>query len=200
MAEVGLGWLTLPGAKVCVERSQSGCERGDTSPIIDVWQLYRANLRFAAGAGITLGLIPTQDAPQREIEGITRNHRRGYFSFEATSRYYPYVGERVEAWVGLLGGLVVVSDKFSSDKGFDQGQALIGPRGTTVSTEGYSLGLGAGAAVRLARHWSAGAALRYSTWFLPAVPQTDALGDEASLTGRNSTFTFGVNISYRTEL
>ncbi|HEX9620640.1 MAG TPA: hypothetical protein VF989_10915 [Polyangiaceae bacterium] len=200
MAEVGLGWLTLPRAEVCVERSASGCERGDTSPIIEVWQLYRPNLRWAVGAGITLGLIPTQDAPRREIEGIERDHRRGYFLFEAASRYYPYVGERVEAWVGLLGGLVVVSDKFSSDQGFDQGQALIGPRGVTLSTEGYSLGLGAGVAVRLAQHWSAGAALRYGTWFLPAEPQTDPLGDEASLTGQNSAFTLGVNISYRTEL
>jgi hypothetical protein len=198
MAEVGLGWLTLPGAEVCIERA-AGCERGDTSPIIDVWQLYRANLRFAFGAGITLGLIPTQDAPRRMIEDIERDHKRGYFLIEAASRYYPYVGEKVEAWVGLLGGLVVVSDTFTSSEPFND-QALIGPRGVTLSTEGYSIGLGTGVAIRLAQHWSASATLRYGAWLLPSTPETDPLGDEASLTGQNSMFSLGISIAYRTEL
>jgi hypothetical protein len=60
IAEVGVGWLTLPGASVC---SSGNCKKGDTSFELDAWELFRANRRFAFGAGFLLGLIPTTDAP-----------------------------------------------------------------------------------------------------------------------------------------
>src|SRR5687767_6950883 len=60
IAEVGVGWLTLPGADVCIER-RTGCSKGDTSLALDLWQLYRQSRRFAGGAGIMLALIPTTD-------------------------------------------------------------------------------------------------------------------------------------------
>ena len=136
IAEVGVGWLTLPGALVCAERkSGSGCKRGDTSFELDAWQLYRTNRRFAFGAGLLLGLIPTTDAPRSDPEGIVRDHSRRYLTIEGTIRHYPYVGESVELWWGVAGGLAVVSDRFEvTDKNSDL--ALVGQRGVAPRESG----------------------------------------------------------------
>jgi len=198
MAEVGLTWLVLPGAEVCVERS-AGCEKGDQSFGVEVWQLYRANTRLAFGAGAMLALITTTDAPRVDPEGVARDHSRGYLTVEGIVRYYPYVERTIEVWVGLVGGLVVVSDSFDqSDPVTDK--ALVGPRGTAIRSEGYTVGLATGMAYSLAPHWSLGATLRYSNWFLPQEPERDVLGDEASLTGRNTMFALSVSVAYRLSL
>jgi hypothetical protein len=132
IAEFGFGWLTLPGAAICVAPA-AGCREGDTSFLLDAWQLYRANTRFAVGAGIMLGLIPTNNPPPPK--GREREHSRQYFTVEGTIRYYPYVGQNVEWWVGVTGGLVVVSDRFVVESdGPDR--ALLGPRGVTIRSEG----------------------------------------------------------------
>ncbi|HEY3236229.1 MAG TPA: hypothetical protein VGJ84_16045 [Polyangiaceae bacterium] len=199
MAEFGLGLLMLPRAQICVERLQAGCERGDNSFEIEAWQLYRANIRLAFGAGITLGLLSSTQAPRMDPQGVERSHRREYLTAEGIARYYPYVGESFEAWGGVAGGLVVVSDRFETKTPYSE-KAVIGPRGVTVRTEGYALGLAAGAAMALSESWSLGAAARYSIWFLPSRPATDPLGDEASLTGRNSVIIIGVGVAFRIPL
>jgi hypothetical protein len=205
IAEAGIGWLTLPGAEVCVDENRSNCDEGDTSLELEVWQLYRANLAFAFGAGITLGLVPTTDAPARnaiQVEGeepIARDHSRGYFTIEGIGRYYPFVGQNLEAWVGLTGGLVVVSDSYTSNDP-PSDNALVGPRGQTIRTEGYTVGLATGVAYALAPNWSLGASLRYGSWFLPGKPASNPLGDAASLTGQNNLFAFGINVAYRAAL
>jgi hypothetical protein len=196
MAEAGFGWLTLPGADVC---SQTGCTSGDTSFELDAWQLYRQNLRLAFGAGLLLGLIPTTDAPRRDPEGIERDHSRRYLTLEGMLRYYPYVGEKFELWLGLTGGLVVLSDRFvvvddQADK------PLIGPPGVTIRTEGGTLGLAVGGAYELSQHWSIGGSLRAGYWFLPTTPATDALQDSASVSGRNFVSSLGFNVAYRIPL
>lgn len=196
MAEAGFGWLTLPGAEVC---SQAGCTAGDTSFELDAWQLYRQNLRFAFGAGILLALIPTTDAPRSDPPGIERDHSRKYLTVEGTVRYYPYVAERVEVWLGLTGGLVVVSDNFQSVGDYDD-KPLIGPAGATIRTEGYTLGALAGVAYQLSDNWSVGGSLRYGSWFLPETPAQDPFLDKASLAGRNSMFSLGFNVAYRIAL
>ena len=82
-----MGWLTLPGALVCAERSTgSGCKKGDTSFELHAWELFRTNPRFAFGAGFLLGLIPTTDAPRSDPMGIVRNHSR---SLPDTRRHHP---------------------------------------------------------------------------------------------------------------
>ena len=192
IAEAGFGWLTLPGANVC---SQAGCKAGDTSFELDAWQLYRQNVRFAFGAGLLLGLIPTTDAPRSDPVGIQRNHARKYLSLEGMLRYYPYVGEKFELWVGLTGGLVVVSDRFQVVDAYDK--PLIGPSGVTIRTEGGTLGLAFGGAYELSQHWSVGGSFRYGSWFLPSLKATDPLQDEASVAGRNSVFSLGLNVAYR---
>jgi hypothetical protein len=199
IAELGVGWLTLPGAAVCAERSSgSGCRKGDTSFELDAWQLYRAHKRFAFGAGLLLGLIPTTDAPRNDPEGITRNHSRSYLTLEATVRHYPYVGERMELWWGVAGGLAVVNDRFEVSDNSDL--ALVGTRGVNIRSEGPSIGLAGGAVFWLAQHWSLGTTFRYGNWFLPKVAKKDTLLDEASLTGRNTMFSLGIALAYRIPL
>lgn len=197
MAEAGFGWLTLPGADVC---SQAGCTAGDTSFELDAWQLYRQNLRFAFGAGLLLALIPTTDAPRSDPPGIERDHSRKYLTLEGTVRYYPIVTERVEMWIGLTGGLVVVSDRFETVDAYDDDKPLIGPPGVTIRTEGYSLGAILGGAYQLTDNWSVGGSLRFGNWFLPTTPAQDPFLDKASLAGRNSMFSLGFNVAYRIAL
>lgn len=196
MAEAGFGWLTLPGADVC---SQAGCKAGDTSLAVDAWQLYRQNLRLAFGAGLLLGLIPTTDAPRSDPEGIERDHSRKYLTLEGTLRYYPYVGEKFELWLGLTGGLVVVSDRFQVIDDHDD-KPLVGPPGVTIRTEGGTFGVAVGGAYELSKHWSVGGSLRVGNWFLPSEPATDPLEDKASLAGRNFVSSLGFNVAYRAAL
>lgn len=198
IAEAGFGWLTLPGANVC--SSHGGCKAGDTSFELDGWQLYRQNLRLAFGAGLLLGLIPTTDAPtaKEDPNGIERNHSRKYLTLEGMLRYYPYVAEKSEFWVGLTGGLVVLSDRFQVVDVYDK--PLIGPSGVTIRTEGGTLGIAFGGAYELSQHWSLGGSFRFGNWFLPDTPARDPLEDKASVTGRNSVFSLGLNVAYRIAL
>jgi len=200
IAEVGVGWLTLPGARVCSERSSgSGCRKGDTSFDLELWEVYRFDRRFAFGAGALLGLIPTTDAPKNDPAGVERDHARSYLTLEGMLRHYPYVGESVELWWGVSGGLAVVSDRFQvSNKNSDL--ALVGQRGVTIRSEGGTIGLVGGAEFWLAQHWSLGTVLRYGNWFLPKTAAKDPLLDEASLTGRNTMFSLGISLAYRIPL
>jgi hypothetical protein len=204
IAEFGVGWLTLPTAEVCVEPER--CVKGDTTPQVDAWQFFRLNVDFALGAGITLGLLPTSDSPPVDPPGVERTHERRYYMFETMARYYPYVGETVEAWVGLSTGLTVVKDSYFTDT--NETYVTVGTPGATVQTEGFTVGLGLGAAVALAPSWSLGAALRFGSWFLPDEAERgpfdsdDAAGGatRATLTGRNSVVSLGFSIAYRSTL
>jgi hypothetical protein len=196
MAEVGLGWIVLPGAEVC---GDAGCSRGDSALMLEAWQLFRVGGVFAVGAGVTVGLIPTTDAPREEPEGVERDHTRRYFTVEGTVRYYPYREESLEAWAGITSGLVVVSDHFESREP-DQEIEFVGPRGVTIRSEGYTVGLAVGGAYVFAPNWSVGGSFRFANWFLPREPETSPLGDEGSLVGRTSVFGLGATISYRVPL
>jgi hypothetical protein len=196
IVEAGVGWLTLPGASVC---AGSTCKKGDTSFELDAWELFRANRRFAFGAGFLLGLIPTTDAPRTDPMGIVRDHTRSYLTLEGTIRHYPYIGESVELWWGVTGGIAVVNDRFTvNDSTMDL--ALVGGNGSTIRTEGASIGAAGGAVFWLANHWSLGTTFRYGNWFLPKVAAKDPLLDEASLTGRSTMFSLGISLAYRIQL
>jgi len=195
--EVNVGLLTLPNAEICAERS-AGCSRGDASFSLEAWELYRANLRLGFGAGVMVGLIPTAN-PQQDPEGLERDHTRGYFTIEGIVRYYPFVGRHFEGWVGVVGGLVVVSDRFTVPIE-DDNRALLGTRGVTIASEGASLGLAVGLAYELAEHWSLIGNLRVTEWFLPSTPETDPLGSEASITGMNLSTAIAFGIAYRLPL
>ena len=195
-AEVGLGLLGLPTANVC---TTIGCKRGDSSPMLELWQLFRPNPLFATGAGITIGLFPITDAPQQEPPGVHRDHKRGYFTAEAIARFYLLHGPVWEAWVGGTGGLVVVSDTYSTSNNTTD-RAYIGPRGITIRSEGYTIGIAAGIAKYLTETWTVGAGIRYGLWSLPNSPASDSLKDQASLVGRVGTIVIGVNVGYRLPL
>ena len=201
MAEVGLGWLTLPGAEVCVQRGANpDCNRGDSSLALEAWQIFRLPSAFAVSGGVMLGLTPTTDAPPHEIPDVQRNHTRGYLTIEGMMRYYPYVGESVEGWLGLTTGLVVLSDTFSTVTPSGEQKPLIGGAGVVVRTEGGSLGMGGGLAYEFARNWTFGGNLRLGSWFLPVAPAESPFGDEASLVGQISWFVVTVNVAYRVQL
>jgi hypothetical protein len=196
MAELGIGMLTLPAAQVCTDRTSEKCKEGDSSLMLEGWQLIRTSRRFAAGAGITLGLFPTTDVPPNDSPDVQRDHKRSYFTAEGMLRWYPYTSPTWQAWIGATGGLVVVSDTYSSTEA-QPDRALVGPRGVTTRTEGFTLGCALGIARPLVGSWTIGANLRYGFWNLPAEAARNPFGDEASLTGRNSMFLLGLTIGYR---
>jgi hypothetical protein len=204
MLEVGVGWLSLPGAEVCGVDPAAGCRRGDTTPQVDAWQNFRLNVDFALGAGITVGLLPTTDTPRKDPQmpdgqSLDRRHTRGYFMIESMARYYFYVGERFESYAGLAGGLVVVRDSYTPKD--DNEYATVGTAGVIVRTEGYSVGLATGMAFALAPHWTAGGGIRFGSWFLPDQPERSPFGGTgASLTGRNTVASIGFNVAYRSTL
>jgi hypothetical protein len=179
--------------------SSGNCKKGDTSFELDAWELFRANRRFAFGAGFLLGLIPTTDAPQSDPMGVDRDHTRSYLTLEGMIRHYPYIGESVELWWGITGGIAVVNDRFKVN-GMNQELALVGGNGSTIRTEGASIGAAGGAVFWLANHWSMGTVFRYGNWFLPKTAAKDPLLDEASLSGRSTMFSLGLSLAYRISL
>ncbi|HTQ05382.1 MAG TPA: hypothetical protein VMI54_16075 [Polyangiaceae bacterium] len=197
MAEGNLSVLTLPGAEVCVQRN-TGCKHGDVVFGLEGWEFYRWSSHWAFGAGVMLGLLPTA-YPRSPPESVPRDHTRSYFSFEGMLRYYPYIGERFEAWFGPFGGLVVVSDRFTEIVSNDD-RALLGSQGVTLRTEGGSIGLAGGLARELGEHVSLLGSLRVSQWFLRFTPEKDPLGATGSLTGSNTAIMLGVGIAYRASL
>jgi hypothetical protein len=199
-AEVGLGLLGLPNARVCTNRAlHFGCNSGDSSPMLELWQLFRPNPVFAMGAGATIGLFPVANAPKLDVVGISRDHKRGYLTAEMIARWYWLNGPAWESWIGGTGGLVVVSDTYTTNNEVTD-RYVVGPRGVTIRTEGYTLGLAAGVSNVLSESWTVGAGFRYGLWFLPNAPARDVLGDEASLIGRVATIVIGINVGYRLQL
>jgi hypothetical protein len=197
IAEFNVGVLTLPGAEVCVERT-TGCKQGDYVFSLEGWEVYRWSRRWAFGAGLLIGLIPTAHPPEPP-EAIPRDHTRSYFTFEGALRYYAFVGERFEGWFGPVGGLVVVSDRFQVIDGNDD-RALLGPQGVTLRTEGGALGIAAGTAYDLGKHWAFVGSIKVSEWFLRWAPAHDPFGAQASLTGQNLAIVLNLGISYRASL
>lgn len=192
VVEFGLGVLALPDALVCA--GEFGCDRGDVSVEVDAWPLFRASQQFAVGAGMTLALTPTQDAPQRNMT-FPREHTRRYFLVEGIGRYYFAHGRALEAWSGLSTGLVVVSDNFRSAEA-PGNVSLIGADSANIATEGLTLGIGAGATLGVNESLQLGATLRVANWFLPRARERIAFGEEASLSGRVTMIHFALTVAY----
>lgn len=196
MAEFGVGALSLPAAKVCTDRTSGRCKQGDTSLMLEAWQLLRTSKRIAAGAVVTLGLFPVADVPPNSAPDLQRDHKRSYFAAEAILRWYFYTSPNWEAWAGATGGLVVIADTYSSKEALSE-WSLPGPRGVTTRTEGFTLGCALGVSRPIFGDWSLGASLRYGLWSLPNTPARSPFGDEASLTGRNSMLLLGLSLGYK---
>jgi hypothetical protein len=198
IAEVSLGWLTLPRAVVCGP-ADANCERGDTTPAVEIWNLVRIPAGFAFGAGLTLGLIPTTDVPTDNPPGVDRTHKRAYMTIEGMIRYYPFKEKRFEGWVGAGPGIVIVSDTFASRLGLDE-NAYVGNPGVTLRTEGLSALAALGFSFALTDHWYLGGGARGGVWHVPEEPAVSPFGDEASLKGSNYVLSAGLSVAFRTKL
>jgi serine/threonine protein kinase len=195
--EMGVGLFTLPGAEICIA-TLLGCSKGDTSLALSAWPTFRRG-RFAIGAGLMLGITASADAPQNDPPDVPRDHTRRYYSAEITGRYYVPFSERMEGWLGVTTGLGVVNDTFLSQKGLTE-KAVPGPRGSTLLTEGFTLGVGVGLSHQLSEKFSFGGGLRVGSWFLPDMPAVNPLGDRASLTGSVAIVDLGITLAYRSRL
>lgn len=190
--EFGIGVLALPDAEVCA--GAGGCDRGDVSLAVDAWPLFRASPSFAVGAGMTLALTPTQDAPQQDMT-FPREHTRRYFLVEGIGRYYFVHGRALELWTGISTGLVVVSDNFRTADA-PVTASIIGANDANIATEGFTLGIGAGATLGLNDLLQVGGTLRVANWFLPSNPESIAFGEEASLSDRVTMIHFALTVAY----
>jgi hypothetical protein len=197
MAEFGVGYFTLPGAQVCIERA-AGCSRGDSSLALSAWPMFRRG-NFAAGAGAMLGITSSTQAPNNDPPDVPRDHSRRYLSIEVTGRYFIPIREHLEAFVGITTGLGVVNDIFQVQKGLGE-YAMVGPRSAVLLTEGFTLGAAAGIHYEIAEHWIIGGWARYSNWFLPETPLRGPFGDEASLKGRITAVDVTLTMAYRSRL
>lgn len=197
LAQLGVGLLTLPAADVCLQSRP--CTKGDNSIEIDFWQMYRTNRFFAIGAGATVALVPVTDNPPSD-SGFPRSHTRSYFLVEAQGRYYPVHGESFEAWIGATAGGVIVSDRYAIEDENAPTAAIIGPRSSTLRTEGGAFGGLLGTQWSFAPNWAVGFTARYMQWFLPHQAATTVFLDSATLTGQQSALNFGISCSYRIAL
>ena len=197
-AELGLGFLTLPTADVCVQRETLGCAQGDTSIEVNLWPFFRWTPEWSFGAGLTLALLPTTEAPREDPPGVPRDHDRNYFMVEGIARYYPLVADGVELWLAPTFGLVVVSDTFTSREDRPT-TAQFGPQhGTNLATEGLTLGGALGLSLAISKHWKVGGYLRAADWFLPEEPKEAPTLDQASLSGDVLMLDFGLSIGVNT--
>ncbi|MEZ4301460.1 MAG: hypothetical protein R3B70_41385 [Polyangiaceae bacterium] len=199
LAEVDVGFLALPAADVCI-KSTNDCEQGEGSFAAGIHNHYRFGA-FAIGAGILWATTLRSDAA-RGADGLEREHSRSYFSVQGQFRWYALRLEEWEGWVGATLGGVVVNDSWSvlADRDPYVDTDFVGPRASTLGTEGLSAGVGIGAEWSFAPSWSIGTTLRYSNWFFPESPKPLPLGDPASLSGRVDILALSVSLAYHIAL
>ena len=213
VAELEAGVIALPFAPISVA-NQGGSTplgkfgTGDATLQTGIHLLYRANRNWAFGAGGMFAPRPTSDSNYQstgQIDGIAREHSRSYMFLGAEGRYFPLRYRWFEAWVGLDTGVVVVADRFST-----KGAAvptILGTREYTVRTEGFALGVQAGANYMITDTWVVGLTVRLDRWILPNAasdpardPACSSIGDCPTLSGAVEAFEFGLTVGYRIPL
>ncbi len=215
VAELEVGIIALPNAPI------SPANRGGQTPIGTVGNgdatvqtglhlLYRATREWAFGAGMTFAPRPTSDPNYGGASGLSRTHARSYLFLGGETRYFPVRSRWFEAWLGMTGGVVVIADRFTTN-GTPDVPSILGTNTVTVSTEGFAIGVQAGADYLVTDQFVIGLALRADQWILPSQPnQTflpfateascDTIGDCRTLTGSVRAFEVGVTIGYRLPL
>jgi hypothetical protein len=80
--------------------------------------------------------------------------------------------------------------------------SILGTNTVTVSTEGFSVGIQAGADYLITDAWVLGLALGADQWLLPFSPDNscDPIRDCPTLTGSVRAFEVGVTVGYRIPL
>jgi hypothetical protein len=153
---------------------------------------------FGFGAGVEwgLGLRPTKVAGDPELE---RKHTRTYFLVEGQFRYYlpPFINW--DWWIGTSVGLVVINDSWTTlaDREPYSDVDFVGPKATSLRTEGLSTALGIGGLWNFYDRFVFGAQFRYANWLLPRDREKAPLeGDQASFAGRLDVLQVGVLVGY----
>ncbi len=195
----GVGLLALPVAELC-PFEQTNCEPGEAGLAFSLHALGEV-YDFAFGAGITFafGLRPGEAVDPDGSLG--REHARSYFTIEGLFRYFlPSLGAW-HWWVGGSLGMAIVNDSWSTTADRDpyDDTAFVGPRASTLATEGLTVGIGIGGHWLFTEHWLFGTHLGYSNWILPSRSETP-FGDSASLSGRIDVIEAGATIGFRIPL
>jgi hypothetical protein len=167
--------------------------------------LYRATGDWAVGAGALFAPRPTSDTIGGGASGLTRTHSRSYLLLGGEARYYPLRSRWFEGWFGLTSGAVIVADRFTNDSA-PQVPSILGNNQSTVTTEGFGVGVQLGVDYLMTDSLVIGLALRADRWFLPDKKpfaegtSCDPVGDCPTLTGSIAAFEFGLTLGYRIPL
>jgi len=167
----------------------------EVAPAAQFSGLFGVNQRFAVGAAASLALTPFSRVPA-DPEGVEREHARVYLMADMVGRMNLLVYPNYRGFLLASTGLVVISDTYRSLRGVTD-RALVGPRGVTLRTEGFGVGVGFGIETWLSSLTTLGGKIHSGLWLLPSERATDALGDHASMSGVNSfvMVTLGVGLS-----
>jgi hypothetical protein len=157
--------------------------------------MYRTSERFEFGAGLGFAWFPKHEVVDLNSR-VPRNHSSNLFMAEVTARYLPVTGRVFEAWLGATTGFVVLNDRFLIEQN-QPDQHFVGEIGSSVSSEGLSIGLASGMDWALGSGFRLGGMLRAALWFLPSSPERTALGDTASLNGAVPMVALGLTLGYR---
>jgi hypothetical protein len=214
VAELELGIIALPNVPIS-PAYQGGSTpigavgNGDATVQTGAHLLYRATREWAFGAGALFAPRPTSDSNYGGGAGggLLRSHARSYLLLGGEARYFPLRSRWFEGWFGLTGGVVVIADRFTTN-GTPPAPPILGTNTVTLSTEGFAIGVQAGADYLVTDQWVIGLALRADQWILPQHPfgilgqktSCDAIGDCSTLTGSIRAFEVGVTVGYRIAL
>ncbi len=204
IAEIEAGIIALPNAPISPSQRGGntpigGIGKGDATLMTGLHLLYRGAPEWAVGAGFLFGPSPTTDTQYGGLGNLPRTHARNYLLVGAEGRYVPFATRKLEAWVGMNLGGVIIADRFTTETG-DKVPTILGTRDVTIRTEGYALGVQAGGSWMFAERWVLGLSLRGDRWFLPSSAQCSTIGDCATLTGSVVAFETGLTIGYRIPL
>jgi hypothetical protein len=200
-AEVNTGFLLLPGALVCpTSTNPATCSRGEASFAVGIQNVWRYHA-FGFGAGFVWATTLRSDAANGDAS-LGREHTRSYLLVEGLVRYYFLRSKAWDFWAAGTAGLVVVNDSWTetADRDPYSDIATVGPRAATLGTEGFDIGVGAGAEWSFLPNWSFGPSLKYANWFLPSTRQVSPTLDVASLAGRLDVIDVQIRLSYRIAL
>jgi hypothetical protein len=211
VAELEGGILALPSAPI------SAANRGGATPLGTVGNgdatvqtgvhiLYRMNRDWAIGAGAMFAPRPTSETNYVGSQpGLPRTHSRSYLFLGGEARYFPLHSRWFEGWFGVTAGGLIVADRFTTEAG-PEPAPILGTQTTTVSTEGFAVGVQVGGNYLISDQWVVGLTLRADRWILPSQKpfsqetSCDPIGDCPTLTGSVAAFEMGLTVGYRIPL
>jgi len=197
LVELGIGALTLPSVKLCLETS---CTTTDLTLLLSLKHFFKFNRTWGIGAGVSWGFRPTkEDASITTPDGRTigREHTRNYFMLAGAARYYLIATDGFDFWTGLTAGVIVASDRYAPTQ---RGESILGPRSTGVVTEGLMGGFGLGADWAFRNNWTVGLWTTQMLWKFPTTKDCAQTRECATVSGTLFSFETGVNVTYRVRL